>query len=86
MNFKKWQRIGVALMAASVLSAILIQAFTGRVLAVHPMQVDKDSSGAIFGVGMTVIHLRYAIPLVAGFAVGLAFWAWPARKPPRIIS
>jgi hypothetical protein len=86
MNFKKWQRIGVALMAASVLSAILIQAFTGRVLAVHPMQVDKDSSGAIFGVGMTVIHLRYAIPLVAGFAVGLACWAWPARKPPRIIS
>ena len=85
MNIKKRQRIGVALMAASILAAILIQAFTGRVLEFHPMQSDRDSSGAIYGVGMIVIHSRYAIPLAVGFAIGLACWGWPTRKPPRIV-
>ena len=85
MNIRKRQMIGVALMAASVLVAILIQAFTGRVLEFHTVHEDRLSSGMVVAMGVIIFHWRYAIPLAAAFIVGLLCCAWPTRKPPRIV-
>ena len=85
MNIKKRQLIGMALMAASVVAAILIQAFTGRVLDYHTVHVDVISPNAI-ATDVIVFQLRYVVPLAAVFVVGLVCCVWPTRKPPRIIS
>ena len=86
MSTKKRQKIGLALMAASVLAAVITQAFTGRVLDFHTVHVDVISPNAIATDSMIVFHWRYAVPLAAAFAVGLVCCAWPTRKPPQIIS
>jgi hypothetical protein len=78
--------IGLALMAASVLAAILIQAFTGRVLEFHTVHVDVVSANMIATDSVIVFHWRYAVPLAAALAVGLVCCVWPTRKPPRIVS
>ena len=85
MNLKTRQKAGVALMAASVLAAIFIQAFSGRVLEFHTVHVDYISPNAIATDSVIVFHWRYAVPLAAAFVAGLVSCAWPARKPPRII-
>lgn len=85
MNPKKLQKAGVALIAASVLAAIFIQAFAGRVVEFHEVHTDFISPNAIATDSVIVFHWRYAIPLAALFAIGLVFCAWPARKPPRTI-
>jgi len=87
MKIKRRQLIGLALMAASVLAAILIQVFTGHVLTFHTIPTDNASSDAgVMGMGMIVFYCRYDIPLAAGFVIGLVCFAWPTRKPPRIVS
>ena len=86
MSIKKRQMIGLALMVASVVAAILIQVFSGRVIEFHPIHQDTLSSGVSLSYGLIVFHWRYDVPLVAGFVIGLASCVWPARKPPRIIS
>jgi len=84
MNLKR-QTVGVALMAASALAAIFIQAFTGRVLEFHAVHTDFVPPNTIATDSVIVFHWRYAIPLAAAFAIGLVCSAWPTRKPPRII-
>lgn len=86
MNIKKRQLIGVALMAASVLAAILIQAFTGHVLEFHITHTGFVPPNTITTDDLMVLYWRYDVPLAAVFAIGLVCSAWPARKPPRIIS
>ena len=86
MNIKTRQKIGVTLMAASVVAAILVQAFTGHVLELHAIHTDFVSPNTIATDSVIVFHWRYAVPLAACFVVGLVCWAWPGRKPPRIIT
>ena len=86
MNFKKRQLVGMALMAASVLAAILIQAFTGRVLEFHTIHTDFIPPSTIASDDLIIFHWRYTVPLGAIFVIGLVCLAWPTRKPPRIIS
>jgi len=86
MNLKKRQKTGVALMAASTLAAIFIQAFSGRVFEFDTVHVDYISPNAIATDSAIVFHWRYAVPLGAAFAIGLLCCAWPTRKPPRIVS
>ena len=92
MSIKKRQLIGVALITASVLAAVLLQAFTGRVLEFRTVHVDVVSANAdatedaIATSDLIIFHWRYDIPLAAVFVIGLAFCAWPTRKPSRIIS
>jgi len=85
MNIKRRQMIGLALMAASVLAAILIQAFTGRVLEFHTVHVNVVSPNMIATDNVIVVHWRYGVPLAVAFAIGLVCCAWPTRKPSRII-
>lgn len=85
MNIKKRQWIGVALMAASVVAAILIQAFTGRVLEFHNVHYEVVSPNAIAAENVIVLHWRYDVPLAVVFVIGLGCCAWPARKPPRMV-
>jgi hypothetical protein len=86
MNKKKRQTAGVALMAASALAAIFVQAFTGRVVEFHTIHTDFVPPNAIATDSVIIFHWRYAIPFAAAFAIGLVCCAWPTRKPPRIIS
>jgi hypothetical protein len=65
VKIKKRQMIGMALMAASVVAAILIQAFTGLVLEIHTIHTDSIVSD-----GFIIFHWRYAIPLAAVFNIG----------------
>lgn len=85
MNIKKRQLIGVALMTASALAAISIQAFTGRVLEFHSIHTDFVAPNSIDTDSLIVFHWRYDIPLAAFFVIGLVCCAWPTRKPPRFI-
>ena len=86
MNIRKRQMIGLVLMAATVLAAIVIQSLTGQVLEFHSVHTDFVAPNAIATDSVIVFHWRYAVPLAVGFAVGLICSAWPTRKPPRIIS
>ena len=86
MNIKKRQLIGVALMAATVLAVILIQAFTGQVLEFHVTHTGFVPPNTITADDLIVLHWRYDVPLAAVFAIGLVCSAWPARKPPPVIS
>jgi uncharacterized membrane protein len=86
MKIKKRQMAGVALMTASALTAIFIQAFTGRVLELHSIHTDFIPPNAIATDSVIVFHWEYTIPLAAAFVIGLVCCAWPTRKPPRIIS
>jgi len=86
MNLKKRQMLGLMLMAATVVAAIVIQALTGRVLELHSIHTDFVSPNTIVTDSVIVFHWRYAVPLAAAFAVGLICSAWPTRKPPRISS
>ena len=86
MNIRKRQMIGLVLMAVTVLTAIVIQTLTGRVLEFHAVHTDFVAPNAIATDSVIVFHWRYAVPLAVAFAVGLVCSAWPARKPPRIIS
>jgi hypothetical protein len=78
--------MGVALMGASILAAVLVQLPSGSVLDTRTVREDKLPSGAVASVIVVDFHLRYGIPLAAGFAVGLGCLAWPPRRPPRIAS
>jgi hypothetical protein len=86
MKIKKRQMAGLALMAASVLAAILIQAFTGRVTEFHIPHHDRPRSNVVVSDILIVLHWRYDVPLAAGFVIGFVCCAWPTRKPPRTIS
>jgi hypothetical protein len=86
MNIKKRQKIGVALMAASVLAAILIQAFTGHVLQFHVTHTGFVPPNTISTDDFIVVYLRYDIPLAAAFVIGLVCCVWPTRKPPQVSS
>ena len=74
------------LMAASVLAAVLIQAFTGHVVEFHVTHTGFVPPNAVTTDELMVLHLRCDIPLAAGFVIGLVCCAWPTRKPPQIIS
>ena len=78
--------IGMSLMAGSVVAAILIQAFTGRVLEFHTIHTDFVPPSAVAAFDFITFHCRYIVPLGAIFVIGLVCLAWPTRKPPRIIS
>ena len=84
MRLKKRRMIGAMLIAASVLAAILIQAFIGRVLLFQSGPAEWVSPNAFVTSEVIDFHWRYDIPLAAGFVIGLACCAWPARKPPRL--
>jgi len=84
MQLKKRRMIGFALMAASILAAILIQAFTGRLLLFQSGSVKWVSPNAFVTSEEIDFHWQYVIPLAAGFFIGLACCVWPARKPPRL--
>ena len=68
MSSKKRQMIGVALMAASVLAAILIQAFTGRVLDFHTVHVDVISPNAIATDSVIVFQRRLRLEFMDGLS------------------
>jgi hypothetical protein len=86
MKIEKRQMVGVALIAASVLVAVFIQACTGHVLEFHIIHTSFVSPTTITTDELIVFHWRYDIPLAAAFIVGLVCCAWPMRKPPRIIG
>lgn len=80
-------------MIASVLSAAIVQMLTGQVFEAHTIGRGKDFSvGTVFSAkttfvtGVVTLHWRYSAPLMAAFGIGLAYFMWPTRKPPRIVS
>jgi hypothetical protein len=79
-------KIGLALMATSVLAAILIQLLTGRLAEARTVREDKLSSGAVASEIALNFHWQYGIPITACFALGLICFVWPTRKPPRLTS
>jgi hypothetical protein len=85
MNIKTRKLIGVAFMAASIVAAILIQTLTGHVFESHTTRTDNLSPKVTVSAIEIVYNWRYAVPLAAVFVIGLVCWAWPRRKPPRII-
>jgi hypothetical protein len=89
MNIKRRQTIGVSLIAASILAAIVIQTSTGRVLTFQSSgSTYKASSNTTLVVAtseMMEFHWLYDIPLAAGFIIGFVCCAWPTRKPPRLV-
>jgi hypothetical protein len=88
MNIKTRQTIGVTLIAASILAAIVIQTFAGRVLTFRSSGFRYDVSPhttVMFATSECIgFHWRYDIPLAAGFVIGFVCCAWPPRKPPRL--
>jgi len=86
MHTTKRQKIGLALMVASVLVAILIQLLGGGLMEVHTLREERLPSGAVASEIALHFDWRYSIPLAVGFAIGLLCYAWPTRKPPRIVS
>jgi hypothetical protein len=79
-------KIGLALMATSVLAAILTQLLTGRLVEVRTVREDKLPSGVVASEIVLDCHWRYGIPMTACFALGLICFVWPSRRPPRPAS
>ena len=79
-------KVGLVLMATSVIAAILIQLLTGRLVEARTIHEDKLSSGAVASEIVLGFHWQYGIPISACFALGLICFVWPSRKPPRLTS
>jgi hypothetical protein len=79
----KRQKIGLALMAASVLAAIVVQLLTNKWVKIHLLKESLPSGG--FTVDM-VFHFgwRYEIPLLLCFAAGFICLVLSSRKPPQL--
>lgn len=86
MSTRTRRGFGVALIAISILSGILVAHATGK--TGDPRVVGQDGSGpfhyTLFAVQIAM-DLRWLVPLFALFAVGIACLVWPPRKPHRLI-
>lgn len=83
MNVKTRRMTGAVLMGASLLAAILIQAFVGPLIAIHVTRAGSLSPDG-FDADAIIYHWGYFVLLAVCFAIGLACCVWPARKPPRL--
>jgi hypothetical protein len=81
------RKIGMALVAVSVVAAIIV--FVGTEKSGDVRIVSQRDLGnfheAVVAADVTV-HWRWLAPTLALLVVGLAFLVWPSRKPPRLIS
>jgi hypothetical protein len=82
-------RIGMGLMGVAVLAAIIVQLATGAFVEPQTVHEGATPLGSEYFVASEValrFNAKYAIPLLIGFSAGLVCFAWPSRKPPRILS
>lgn len=80
------QELGVALVVASIVSAIIVVIATGN--SGGARVVSHRDLGSVHETVVVVVvnvHRCWLAPSVSLLVVGLAFFAWPARKPPRLI-
>jgi len=88
MCVKVRRRVGLVLMATSVLAAVIIQLVSDAFVQVSTVREDKPPSGALPTKVMLLVnvHWGYGLPLAACFCCGLICLVWPSRKPPRLAS
>jgi hypothetical protein len=79
----------MGLMGVAVLAAIIVQLATGAFVeakTVHEGATPLGRGYLIASEAALRFNAKYAIPLLIGFSAGLVCFAWPSRKPPRILS
>jgi hypothetical protein len=81
------RKLGVALVAVSIVSAIIAFVATGR--SGDARIVSQRDAGNFHETVVVVdvtVQRRWLAPSLALLVVGLLFLVWPSRKPPRLIS
>ena len=81
------QKLGVALVAVSIVTAIIVFVATGKSGGMRIVsQRDVGNFHETIVVADVTVHRRWLAPSLVMLVVGLAFLVWPSRKPPRLIS
>lgn len=78
------QKLGVALVVASIVSAIIVVVATENSGGARVVS-HRDLGSVHETVVVVDVNVRWLAPSVSLLVVGLAFLAWRARKPPRLI-
>jgi hypothetical protein len=89
MHLTARRKIGLVILGAAALAAVIIQLLTGQVvqaLTLPDAQPAQSGGQVLDMVGGVVITLRYTLPLAGCCLIGVTVFAWPARKPPRLAS
>jgi len=86
MHLKSRRKLGLALVAASVLAATLIQFRTGDLVQTQTVSETKVGSGLNQVMVLLTVNWRHGLPLAAFCGIGLMCFLWPERKPPRLAS
>ncbi len=87
-NIPSRRRLGMALIALSVLAAIIMQ-FTG-LAPFHPVVLHEESNVSANGDYIMsqevkiLFNWRYLTPLLFCGEIGLLYLFWPTRRPPRL--
>jgi CRISPR/Cas system CMR subunit Cmr6 (Cas7 group RAMP superfamily) len=86
MNIRTRRRLGVALLAGSILTGIILQLSTGELVMDDTKSQVSDAgiNHSILIMHVVTFKARYAIPLATVAVVGVLCLFVPSRSPPRL--
>jgi len=77
------RKLGLALLAASLLTTLAMQLLTSQPIDIQGGgDLDVQSASSTVVVSFNFDRRYAALPV--GCLLGLAFFVWPTRKPPRL--
>jgi len=86
LSLKNRRKLGLALVAASVLAATIIQFRTGDLVQSQTVSETQPGSKPYQMMVLLTVNWRYGFPLAACGLLGIICFLWPERKPPRLAS